>query len=140
MLKFLRRIRQKLIHEGNLKRYLVYAVGEIVLVVAGILIALSINNWNQEKLSRHKEHLVLKSLKEDFLSNQSELDSTLRSLPSDLERLHFSSQYFGIKEDALSKAAKESIVNCRVTITDIIDGTLNSVLNTDKLEFIKKDT
>ena len=140
MIKFFRRIRRRLIDEGNLKRYLIYAVGEILLVVIGILIALSINNWNQEKLSRQKEHLVLKSLKEDFLSNQGELDSTLRSLPVDLKRLHFSSQYFGIKEDTLSKPAKESIINCPVIITDIIDGTLNSVLNTDKLELIQNDT
>jgi hypothetical protein len=47
MIKFFRRIRQKLINEGNLKRYLIYAIGEILLVVIGILIALQINNWNE---------------------------------------------------------------------------------------------
>ena len=47
MIKFFRKIRQKLIGEGNLKRYLIYAIGEILLVVIGILIALQINNWNE---------------------------------------------------------------------------------------------
>lgn len=47
MLIFFRKIRQKLIDESNLKRYLIYAVGEILLVAIGILIALQINNWNE---------------------------------------------------------------------------------------------
>lgn len=49
MLKFFRRIRQKLVIEGNLRRYLIYAIGEILLVVIGILIALQVNNWNEER-------------------------------------------------------------------------------------------
>jgi hypothetical protein len=48
MLKFFRRIRRKLLDEGSLRKYLVYAIGEITLVVIGILIALQINNWNIE--------------------------------------------------------------------------------------------
>ena len=54
MFKFFRRIRQQLVRENNFRKYLVYAVGEIVLVVIGILIALSINNW---KASIDKEKL-----------------------------------------------------------------------------------
>jgi len=49
MIKLFRGIRQKLINEGKTGRYLKYAVGEIVLVVIGILIALQINNWNDER-------------------------------------------------------------------------------------------
>ena len=49
MLKFFRRIRQKLIAENKVGKYLIYAIGEIVLVVIGILIALWINNWNEGK-------------------------------------------------------------------------------------------
>ena len=50
MIKFFRKIRQKLISESRVSKYLVYAIGEIVLVVIGILIALEINNWNQNKV------------------------------------------------------------------------------------------
>jgi Family of unknown function (DUF6090) len=49
MIKFFRKIRQNMIKENRTSKYLLYAIGEIVLVVIGILIALSINNWNDEK-------------------------------------------------------------------------------------------
>lgn len=52
MIKFFRRIRRKLVDEGNLKRYLIYGVGEILLVVIGILIALQINNKNIKKIQK----------------------------------------------------------------------------------------
>jgi hypothetical protein len=47
MIKFFRKIRQKLLVENKISKYLLYAIGEVVLVVIGILIALSVNNWNE---------------------------------------------------------------------------------------------
>lgn len=47
MIKFFRNIRQNLLAEGKIGKYLKYASGEIILVVIGILIALQINNWNE---------------------------------------------------------------------------------------------
>ena len=49
MLNIFRKIRQKLLQQNAAKRYLLYAFGEILLVVIGILIALQVNNWNEEK-------------------------------------------------------------------------------------------
>lgn len=49
MIKFFRTIRQNLLSEGKTGKYLKYAIGEIILVVIGILIALQINNWNEER-------------------------------------------------------------------------------------------
>lgn len=49
MIHFLRRIRKKLLSENKFSKYILYAIGEIVLVVIGILIALQINNWNEER-------------------------------------------------------------------------------------------
>ena len=47
MLNFFKKIRRKLIDEGNLKRYLIYACGEVLLVMVGILLALQVNNWSE---------------------------------------------------------------------------------------------
>jgi len=59
MLTFFRRIRKGLLGTGSIGKYLLYAVGEIALVVIGILIALSINNWNEWRKDRIKEREVL---------------------------------------------------------------------------------
>lgn len=66
MIKFFRRIRQKLIVERNLRKYLIYAIGEILLVVIGILIALQINNRNERSKVYKIEQEYLKRLKTDL--------------------------------------------------------------------------
>ena len=60
MIKFFRRIRQQLLTENKFSKYVLYAIGEIILVVVGILIALSINNWNsnQKNLVVEKDYIV----------------------------------------------------------------------------------
>ncbi|MCA6073792.1 DUF6090 family protein [Fulvivirga sedimenti] len=62
MIKFFRKIRQKFLSEGKTGQYLKYAFGEIILVVIGILIALQINNWNQDRLLRHQMKANLTNL------------------------------------------------------------------------------
>ncbi|NRD20942.1 hypothetical protein HNV08_12870 [Winogradskyella eckloniae] len=69
MIKFFRRIRQQLLSENKFNKYLIYAIGEIVLVVIGILIALSINNWNEKQQEEKNELLILKTLQKDFIEN-----------------------------------------------------------------------
>ena len=69
MLRFFRRIRRQLIDEGNLKRYLIYAIGEILLVMIGILLALQVNNWNAEKKRLRKSHEILSEIKRNVEFN-----------------------------------------------------------------------
>jgi len=66
MIKFFRHIRKSLLMENKTSKYFKYAIGEIVLVVIGILIALQINNWNQKRLERIEENTILTNLKDDF--------------------------------------------------------------------------
>lgn len=69
MLKLFRRIRKKLIDKGNLKRYLIYSFGEILLVVVGILLAFQVNNWNEERKAGIKEVQILKGLESNLNNN-----------------------------------------------------------------------
>jgi len=69
MIKFFRRIRQNLLLEGKTANYFKYAIGEIVLVVIGILIALSINNWNEDRKATNVEVKALKELLLEFKIN-----------------------------------------------------------------------
>ena len=66
MIKFFRKIRQHLLRDNKMGDYLKYAVGEIVLVVIGILIALSINNWNESRKNDLKQALLVKNIIEDL--------------------------------------------------------------------------
>jgi len=79
MIKFFRKIRQQLLTENKLSKYLIYAIGEIVLVVIGILIALQINNWNLQKATQSKEQTYLKSLKSEFENNLNVLEAELQT-------------------------------------------------------------
>ena len=79
MIKFFRNIRKNLLSKGKTTQYLKYAVEEIVLVVIGILIALQINNWNQNRILDRNEQIYLLGLKEEFLISKSKLKE-LRSV------------------------------------------------------------
>ncbi len=86
MIKFFRKIRQRLLTENKFSKYLLYAVGEIVLVVIGILIALQINNRNEEQKMRVLERETLA----EILENITEIES---DLAESLERIIFLNMY-----------------------------------------------
>ncbi len=70
MINFFRKIRQNLLMENKTGKYFKYAIGEIILVVIGILIAIAINNWNENRKDRKTENQVLQSVLVDLLSNE----------------------------------------------------------------------
>ncbi len=65
MIKFFRQVRQNLLMENKTSKYFKYAIGEIILVVIGILIALQINNWNEDKKSQENERVLIQKLQEE---------------------------------------------------------------------------
>src|SRR6056300_1174115 len=66
MIKFFRKIRQQLAYDNNVSKYTRYAIGEIVLVVIGILIALQVNNWKENISIIKSEKKYMQNLKEDL--------------------------------------------------------------------------
>ena len=78
MIKFFRKIRQNLLTENKLSKYLIYAIGEIVLVVIGILIALQINNNNSFKEQRKVEQEYLISLQSEFETNLNKINNSIQ--------------------------------------------------------------
>ncbi|WP_157473070.1 DUF6090 family protein [Eudoraea adriatica] len=88
MLRFFRQIRQRLLTDNppagsrradRFSKYLLYALGEILLVVIGILIALSINNWNEGRIAKIQEKSVLSNLNREFLQNKKALIQTIHA-------------------------------------------------------------
>ena len=69
MIKFFRHIRKSLIEKNQMGKYFKYAIGEIILVMIGILLALQVNNWNNQRQEANKEQTILKNLRSDFKAN-----------------------------------------------------------------------
>ena len=80
MLTYLRKIRKSLIESGSATKYMLYAIGEIALVVIGILIALQINNWNEWQKSRTKEKQTLEDVRATILSNNESLSRQIETI------------------------------------------------------------
>jgi hypothetical protein len=73
MIKFFRQIRKRMLKENKMSKYLLYAIGEIVLVVIGILIALQINTWNEERKARNLAFNFIELLIQDLNSDAENL-------------------------------------------------------------------
>jgi len=97
MIKVFRKIRQNLLMKGKTGKYLNYAIGEIVLVVIGILIALQINTWNETRKLSNQESLYINRL---IAENRSDLTI----LSAEIERLTGNNE----KIAAFSEAFKDS--------------------------------
>ncbi len=94
MIKFFGKIRQNLLSDGKTGKYFKYAIGEIILVVIGILIALQVNNWNEIEKSKSESNRLLIDLKlelemdiEDFKSLQTEYNDWLLQIENILDNV-----------------------------------------------------
>lgn len=78
MLKFFRQIRQNLLTENKFGKYLLYALGEIFLVVIGILIALQVNVWNEKRKLETQELKILNEIKENLIVTQKNINDVIQ--------------------------------------------------------------
>ncbi len=107
MIKFFRKIRQRILSENKFSKYLLYAIGEIILVVIGILIALQINTWNQNRLEKIKSQAYYQRIIED-------LDLMMASMNNEITRSkkveqHIVSALKTIESGQLTKDNKDSL-------------------------------
>jgi hypothetical protein len=77
MIPYLQKIRRKLLAENRVSKYLVYATGEIILVVIGILIAVAVNNYSERKKAVDQSSMFLRDMLEDLASDTAYLDKML---------------------------------------------------------------
>jgi hypothetical protein len=99
MIKFFRKIRQNLIMENKTGKYFKYAIGEIVLVVIGILIALQINNWNEQRKDNRNLHAIYSNLLIDIKVDSVSYGINLQQL-KDIDVLHHELYEIGVKKDS----------------------------------------
>ena len=142
MIKFFRKIRQRLLSENKFSKYLLYAIGEIVLVVIGILIALSINNWNEDRKLKELKKEYLYSLKRDLTSNLSLLDEALVYAENDIKKntafaARLSSSNSTI--DTLKTIARHEFIPIMKGLRTLNQNTYNSLITTGNIELLGKD-
>ena len=77
MIKFFRKIRYDLMEKNKTGKYLKYAIGEIILVVIGILIALQINNWNEGRKVKKQETQIYTELKSDLIQTKNDIQKAI---------------------------------------------------------------
>jgi hypothetical protein len=94
MIKFFRHIRQRLVIENRFSKYLLYAVGEIILVVIGILIALQINNNNETAKIKAKEIHYLENIKTDLLLNIANINSFIETRETQIKSANKILEYY----------------------------------------------
>ena len=87
MVGFFRKIRQNFLMENKTGKYFKYAIGEIVLVVIGIMIALQINTWNENRKDRQKEKIYITNIQRDLKAQLQSLDRAIQGELSSFENL-----------------------------------------------------
>ena len=80
MIKFFRKIREQLIMENKNSKYFKYALGEIILVVIGILIALQISNWNENRKQHLYENKMLGEIRTALVNDKAHMEDMLKRL------------------------------------------------------------
>ena len=139
MLKFFRRIRQQLLNSGEMKKYSLYALGEIVLVVLGILIAFQINNWNEQRKEKRAEWIALSDLKFEFEKNKTDF---LKHADWQKGVEKSWATYLSIISNKSLTNAERAIARPRVgnSTFKISNIKLNSLLSTGVIDKIKNDS
>lgn len=142
MFKFFRKIRYQLLKEDKTKRYIKYALGEIILVVIGILIALQVNEWNASRKAQARKSLLLNGLQVEFNVNLNQLDRVLyynnKVVRSTYQFLHTDiNQGAALPIDTL----RERLQNTSWLWTfDAQNGALRSGISSGDIHLIKNDT
>lgn len=142
MLNFFRRIRNKLLSEGTFGKYAIYAIGEIILVVVGILIALQINNWNERQKAAALEQQLLTSLIREFETNLEILDLAIQTNVEIIEQCVGIGEFTGPSlPEQDEKTISEYMVGAFKNETRYLptQGTINEANNSGKLSLISDD-
>nr|WP_299337632.1 DUF6090 family protein [Allomuricauda sp.] len=142
MLRFLRKVRRNFLSEGRFSKYLLYAVGEIFLVVIGILIALQINNWNEQRKALKEREKLIEALRSDARTTEERLavsmemaDEINQNLLTFLEMLSKNSDSVSLDALKTYTSAVFQVANFRPAMS-----AYETALSTGDIGLIKNDT
>jgi hypothetical protein len=140
MINFFRKIRQQLLTENKFSKYLLYAIGEIVLVVIGILIALQINNWNESQKDRKAENKALISLKQEFDENDKLLNKLLIIRKKQEKQGRTYLQLITDDTIPITQKIAASTLDINNSIWGVTNTVLNGLVNSGGIDRIQNDS
>ncbi|MBT8269864.1 MAG: hypothetical protein KJN59_11640 [Bacteroidia bacterium] len=134
MIKFFRKIRYNLMEKGKTGKYLKYAIGEIVLVMIGILLALQVNEWNNERNRKKAEQVVIEQLITDLSKSQGELEEIIASTKVDTRRRAQVLRAFW--KDELPEGIQSHVYGIGSAVYSPVLGTAQSLINSGRLDIL----
>jgi uncharacterized protein DUF6090 len=139
MLNFLRKLRR---NEMKSSRYFKYAIGEILLVVIGILLAVQINQWSQNKKDHKQELLLLSQIHDEFLKNKDQLDLVVSKHQAAMTATEELMSLFPLD---LNKIGHEQLNSLFMQMLfsytfNPSEGSINALINTSSFDLISNDT
>ena len=139
MIKFFRHIRKSLLMENKTSKYFKYAIGEIVLVVIGILIALQINTWNENRKEKLEESSILQNLHDEFSANK-KLIKVSKTETETAKNIGFIlMNHFGKSEEYLIKNNTDSLLYVVLEPGEFraSENTINDLIQSGRLKLLQ---
>jgi hypothetical protein len=142
MIKFFRKIRKQLANDNKPLKYMRYAIGEIVLVVIGILIALSINNWNEDRINTNREKEIVKLVYDELAVNSRYIDARSNEFES---RIPYAIDLLNMSGSKAKSFPPDSLAKYTVELFSVgayspFTMNLNRIINSDQFNLIQIDS
>lgn len=136
-MKLFRKIRRNLIALGKFKSYVLYALGEILLIVIAVSIAWKINDLNDIRKNHILEHKIYISLNEELNTNLLLLNGLINEYPQNIAYLENTLNYVGQNPNEITEGAKDTIITIFYKEVNLLESSVNSIVNTNKFEFLE---
>lgn len=139
-MKFFRSIRQTLIKEGKLKRYLLYAIGEILLVMIGISLAFQVNDWNDDRIKRAAEIKYYENIKDQIADDKAFIQGEMRYNNRHMVQFQYANKI--VEANDRSKMDTLGIIAQNLTNYSDFDGQGNiyeTMVNSGEIKLLQND-
>ena len=138
MFTFLRQIRKSLIKSSSFRKYLVYAIGEIALVVIGILIALQVNKWNESKIRSEERKTYLHQLIGDLEADTSGFNASIKFGIDRIQSIDYVLRHLKTSKNDLNEEEMLVHINLIVWIDniDVSSSTYEDLISTGNIDLI----
>jgi len=135
MIRLFRHIRKDLMEHSKTIRYLKYGLGEVFLVVLGILIALQVNNWNEDRIDRKEEQALLSQLHAEYESNLDQLDEKI-SIRNEMITASFKLLEYAESPDKIERDSIFNVLNWTILLPTF-DPIVNDINSSGRIQLLK---